>query len=348
MENYPIHGKIDRRLSLDHGDYLYFSGTAYLGMGSLPEFEKLIIQGIQKYGPNHGASRFSNVQLQVYEELERHFAAEAGASEAALLSSGYLAASLAMRMVRRLADELWVAPDAHPAILPLKKETVPYDTFENYIEFCIRRSQQVEGQTIGIISNAVDTILPSIHTFDWINQLSPHNDYYLLIDDSHAFGLLGRGIYGTYSQWKNLPAEVVVAGSLGKALAIPAGIILSKHHFIDKIKKSSLFRGASPPLPGYCEAFMSAEHLYQRQLGKLKDNLTFFLQKLPKKDHIRYDPTFPVITFKKSGWAEKLAQKGILISSFAYPHPQDPVTDRIIISAYHHKADLDKLIAAMH
>ncbi|AGA77144.1 aminotransferase class I/II-fold pyridoxal phosphate-dependent enzyme [Echinicola vietnamensis] len=349
MQHHPIPHKIDRIIPWEGRDYRYFSGTAYLGMGSVPAFEKHIIQGIQQYGPNHGASRFSNVQLEVYDALEQQFAREAGAPFGALLSSGFMAGYLSQTLLYALADEVWAAPDAHPAILPAHFQPDPSQSFGEYAQECIERSHHTKGKTIAILSNAVDTILPSVHDFHWVKQLSAENTYYLLIDDSHAFGLLGKGIYGTYGQWKSLPARLIVVGSLGKALAIPAGMILGDAFFIEKVKNSAIFRGASPAAPGYCEAFLNAESLYSRQQSLLQENMEYFFGHLDEdtKAALRYDPRFPVVTFRNSGWAQKLLDKGVMISSFSYPRPEDAPVDRIILSAYHTKEDLDLLAAAV-
>ncbi|AWW30700.1 7-keto-8-aminopelargonate synthetase [Echinicola strongylocentroti] len=344
MQHHPIPHKIGRLIPWQGKDYRYFSGTAYLGMGSVPQFEQLIIQGIQQYGPNHGASRFSNVQLEVYEELEQQFASGAGAPYAALLSSGFMAGYLTQTLLCEMAHTVWAAPDAHPAILPANYQPDPEQSFHEFANECIQKSHQVKGQTIAILSNAVDTILPAIHDFDWVKDLSPANTYYLLVDDSHAFGLLGKGIYGTYSQWKSLPAHLIVAGSLGKGLAIPAGIVLGDAQFIGKVKNSAIFRGASPAAPGYCQAFLQAGKIYKQQQSLLQANMEYFFKLINNSsDQLRYDPRFPVITFKNNGWSPKLLEAGIMISSFSYPRPEDPPVDRIILSAYHMQEDLEKL-----
>ncbi|QDH78625.1 aminotransferase class I/II-fold pyridoxal phosphate-dependent enzyme [Echinicola soli] len=348
MQHHPINHKIGRLIPWKGKDYLYFSGTAYLGMGSVPKFEQLILQGIQQYGSNHGASRFSNVQLEVFDALEEKFAHEAGAPFGALLSSGFMAGYLAQTLLYAHADDVWPAPDAHPAILPAQFQPDPILSFRNFAEDCIQKSHQVTGHTIAILSNAVDTILPAVHDFSWVRQLSEQNNYYLLIDDSHALGLLGKGIYGTYHQWKSLPVRLIVAGSLGKALAIPAGIILGDAYFIEKVKSSAIFRGASPAAPGYCQAFLQADKLYEQQQSLLRANMAYFFHLIKdSSDKLRFNPRFPVVTFKNNGWSPKLLEAGIMISSFSYPRSEDAPVDRIILSAYHTKEDLVQLAAAI-
>ncbi len=139
-----------------------------------------------------------------------------------------------------------------------------------------------------------------------------------------------------------------MTGSLGKALGLPAGIVLGDRDFVDKVVSSPLFVGASPPAPGYMEAFLKAESLFSNQRQKLKENMAFFFSHIKSYPHLHYKENFPVATFRQTGWAAKLMEKGILISSMAYPYPHSPAVDRIVLSAYHQKEDLEQLVEVIH
>lgn len=347
MNSLSITSKIDRIVSSGGKDFLYFGGTAYLGMGSVPEFEAMILDGIRQYGPNYGASRFNNVQLDIYREMERLFASQAGSEKAVVMSSGFMAGHVTAVTLKDLSDEIWIAPDTHPAILPGGGISFATQTFEGFKEKCVDASRQVRGKTIAVFANAVEPLAPDIHDFEWVRELSGQNTYYLLIDDSHAFGMIGRGIYGTYAQWKDLPVDLVISGSLGKALGIPAGIILGSSDFIHKIVSNPIFISASPPSPGVCAAFIKAQALYTNQQAKLYKNLQYFYHLIKGFSSIRFQEDFPVAVFSQAGWAKRLQEKQILISSFPYPSPEDAPLDRIVISAYHTRDDLDRLADEM-
>lgn len=339
-----ISSKIERKIRIDGEYFFYFSGTAYLGMGSLPEFEERIHSGIRQYGPNFGASRFGNLQLKVYEEMEAFFATQAEAEKAVLMSSGFMAGYLTAALLKNLSDRIWIAPDTHPAILPegiLRGEIQPLDQFK---EKCVDMSWKTKGETIAILANAVDPLKAVIANFDWIRELLDQNTYYLLIDDSHAFGLIGKGIFGTYPSWKTLPVHLIISGSLGKALGIPAGIILGPSHFVDKIITDPKFIGASPPSPGFCKAFLTSQNLYSRQQEKLQVNNSYFYSLVKDMEEMFFQEKFPVAIFHSSGWAAPLKERNVLISSFPYPTPKDVPVDRIIISACHVKEDLEELV----
>ncbi|MDN3669155.1 aminotransferase class I/II-fold pyridoxal phosphate-dependent enzyme [Echinicola jeungdonensis] len=343
MKEHPIAHHIDRVIKILGQEFLYFSGTAYLGIGTVREFEDLVLEGIKKYGPNYGASRSGNIRLEVFDQMEHYFAHGAGAEDAALLSSGFLAGQITIRELAKLTHELWAAPDAHPAIIPEGQYFHGDQNMEKFARECIQKSHQKKGNSIGILVNAIDTLFPAVHDFEWTRDLSPANEYFLLVDDSHAFGLLGHEIFGTYQQWKNLPAKLIVSGSLGKALGIPAGVIIGEKSFIQSIKTNPWFIGASPPAPGFCDAFLKSKRIYLKQQRILLEKMDYFFDQIKGIHGIKYVNNFPVVRLGKNGWADKLWERGLIISSFSYPSPSDPPMERAVLSAFHQKSDLEFL-----
>lgn len=341
------HFLIDRatpRIMSEGKEYLQFVGTAYLGMSSLPAFEQLLIEGIKRYGANHGSSRNSNIQLTIYENFERFFAEKAGADKARLLSSGFLAGHLAVQVISQDADLVWVAPDTHPAVLPDPQSGDSHESFRSWASRCLEKSKTLIGQRILLVSNALNPLKPEVYDFDWVRELSPLNRYALVIDDSHAFGVIGRDIFGTYGQWSRLPAKVLVCGSLGKALSIPAGIIVGEKSLFEAIERHPIFRSSSPPAPSALFAFLAAQDLYFQQLEKLRSNTSFVTQALEAYPAFAYTKEYPVITFQEHSWVERLLQSGIIISSFPYPKMDDPALNRIVLSAAHSEKDVAYLV----
>ena len=59
-----------RSLNYKNEEWLYFSGTAYLGLTHHPEFHIHLREGLKRYGANFGGSRLSNMKLSVFQEAE--------------------------------------------------------------------------------------------------------------------------------------------------------------------------------------------------------------------------------------------------------------------------------------
>ena len=79
---------------LDGSEFSYFGGTDYLGMAQHPGYISILKENLQKYGAAYGASRVSNVRLEIFDQVELQIAELCGAEDAVLLSSGYLAGQL--------------------------------------------------------------------------------------------------------------------------------------------------------------------------------------------------------------------------------------------------------------
>ncbi|HSI74634.1 MAG TPA: aminotransferase class I/II-fold pyridoxal phosphate-dependent enzyme [Lunatimonas sp.] len=347
MGKHLITDRANSRLVAEGEEYLQFAGTAYLGMSQVPAFEKLLIEGIKKYGANHGSSRHSNVQLAIYDAFEAFFAAQTGAEKVRLLSSGFLAGHLAVEVLRREVDLIWIAPDTHPAIFPQGQSGNPHQAFEAWVQQCQEKSKNLMGQRIGILSNAVNPLKPQIHDFKWIKDLSPINEYFVLIDDSHAFGVVGDTIFGTYEQWKHVTPNLLISGSLGKALSLPAGVILGSKKLMDKVDSHPIFRSSSPPAPAFLFAFLNGQELYKSQLKKLRDNTAAVFQSIQSMLDFSMLEGFPVVTFQESVWVEKLLEEKIIASSFSYPGPSDSFLNRLVITATHSKEDLNQLVSVL-
>lgn len=339
---YTISTKIGKQIRHQGGNFSFFSGTSYLGMGELTAFEDKIIEGIRRYGISHGLSRINNVRLDVYDNFEAQFAEGSGAEEAIVWSSGFLAGMTAAGYLASQHQHIWVAPGTHPAVLPSQVAIRHHGSWDAWKTRCEEEADKLPASTILILSNSVDVLHPAVHDFDWIKELPKKHSYTLLLDDSHGFGVLGGGIFGSHEVWQHLPVTLLVSGSLGKGLSLPAGIILGPKEMLKQIRLTATYRGASPPPPAYLFAMLESLELFANQRSKLLSNITF-ANSLSSFSKLEHDPRFPVYGFKDVTWVAQLENAGIIVSSFAYPSSGDPCINRIVISAGHDEAELKRL-----
>jgi 8-amino-7-oxononanoate synthase len=343
MGIFHLEHKIGRIIKRGNKEFLFFSGTDYLGLGSSFEFEDLVIKGIQKLGMNHGLSRINNVRFDIYDQFEGFFAEKAGAEKALLWSSGYLAGYATLNYLLDNTDYIFIAPDTHPAILPDELSPDGSQSFMEWAAYVQETSEALKAQRVLILGNAVDPLKPAIHDYSWIGKLSRKHRYTFLLDDSHAFGTVGENPFGTYKQWKFLPVELLVSGSLGKGLGIPAGITLGSVTHIIGIGNRRIFRSSSPPPQGYIWAFLHAGNILKERFEKLHKNMHYFDSLMRNFDNIEGNLGFPVYSFEQRKWVSQLEQEGIIVSSFPYPEPTAPWINRIVITANHEEHDINRL-----
>ncbi|GAB3533936.1 hypothetical protein GCM10027443_20240 [Pontibacter brevis] len=333
-----------RTLLVEGEEYLYFSGTSYLGISCNEEFRDCLVEGMRRYGTNYSSSRRSNLQLQVYEETESYLAAYTGAEAALTMSSGFLAGQTLIQTLQGSGRFLY-APDTHPAVW--RHPTDAPDTaleFEEWADWLIQAVPNMPEQHFVLVCNSLDPLQARNYSFSWISALPCEKQFTLLIDDSHGFGVTGADGAGIYSQVPQVPhVRLVVISSLGKAFGIPAGVVLGNRQLITQLKASPYFGGASPAVPAYLYAFNRCKGVFAEARQKLLSNIAFFRNLLERPEMFNFFDHYPVFSTHREDLCPFLQQHKVLISSFCYPTPaHEPIT-RVILNSLHTREDLQRL-----
>lgn len=322
-------------------EWLYFAGTSYLGIQNHPVFLRYLQQGLDIFGGHYGGSRHANISLTIFEEAEKFLAKWTGMPAALLVSSGTLAGRLVIESLENIYPA-WTAPKTHVALANRQsKLTVQWP------EDLLNGIKQTSDPCIVIYCNSVNPLTAEIYAFDWINLLPAHRKYLVVIDDSHGLGIighLGQGIASVLPQHPQV--EYLIISSLAKAMGIPAGVILGKVNRLAELYRQPLFVGSSPPSPGYLYALLQSENLYKRQRQKLAENMNYLFKHI-KTENYQATPPLPILVLPSDETFQRLQQARILISSFAYPNPQDPVITRVVVNAMHNTEDLDRLLGEL-
>jgi len=323
--------------------YLYFGGTAYLGMSQNPEFTALYIEGIKKFGLNNGTSRTNNIQLGIYDEAEKIAAERFGSENALITSSGYLAAQLT---VNGLCDfgKVVYAPSSHPALWLENQYTNP-KSFSAWKSEIVTQINSTEEQNWVLISNSMNNLFPEIYDFNFLAEVYNHKNIILIIDDSHGIGVNNGGMGCFIKLPKKENIECVVVASMAKALGLDAGLVLGSAKIIGKLKQTNTFIGASPPAAAGLFAFIKGEEIYKKAWLKLQEHTNFLVSKLTS--HWKFEPGFPVFYLNNPTLAEMLLTHKILISSFPYPNADSERINRIVLSSWHTIEDIENLVCAL-
>ncbi|MDX1665612.1 MAG: aminotransferase class I/II-fold pyridoxal phosphate-dependent enzyme [Saprospiraceae bacterium] len=330
-----------RTASVGGQEWLYFSGTAYLGMPSRAAFRELVNEGMALYGTHFGGSRLSPSCFSLYEETERHLAKWLGSPDALLVSSGTLAGRL-LRSCLRDWGELVASPGTHAALLGHEDEIPPEG--DAWISQLIESRQKKPVPTL-ITTSSVNPLKPERHDFGWLEEWPATSPLILVIDDSHGLGITGSKGRGILSELKAPSGvRIVLCSSLGKGLSLPGGIIAGPREVIAKLRNTPLFAGASPPPPAHFYAFLKAEKLYDEARRELDRNVRQFSEGLEASDFVHYMDGYPVFRVSDTGVTDLFHRHRIMISHFSYPDPKGSPVSRIILNALHLPADIHKLI----
>lgn len=338
----------NRTIELDGQMYLYFSGTAYLGLPQNLHFQTLIQEGLREYGSVYGSSRNGNLQLGIYEQAESKLASWTGAEAALTLSSGMLAGQVAIRQLMLDGYEFWYSPDVHPAVWHLPQVTIPSGTFDEWVDAVVHSAKTEGKEKVALVTNSVDALRGKLYSFDWVTRLPNDQEWVLLVDDSHGLGVIGKDGKGIWGQIPTVPhVRVIVTASLAKAMGLPGGVVFSDKNTLQTIRATAYFGGCSPIAPDHLYAYLHATDLYERAYQQLRKNIKQCSELLaPLELFTAANGIFPVFYTPHDELYPFLLQRGIFVYSFAYPKPTDRANTRVVLSAWHTENDIETLANA--
>lgn len=336
VEKFP-----DRIIEIDQEQYLYFGGTAYLGLPTHKAFQELVIKNILNWGTTYGSSRTANIQLTAYDAGEKFLASHIGSESTVTVSSGMLAGKLVIDLLKKQTDCFFHLNDTHNAIQT-------ENSFPIFLNGNLNsRLLNSETEKITILTDGVPSFETKAVDLSFLGKISKSKEITLVIDESHSLGITGKNGSGIYSSISFPIKRKILVSSLGKAFGLTGGVIAADYQFIAAIKELETFTSAAGMNPAFVQTLFDAAAIYKVQHQKLLDNLSYIDSVLIKKGNVKFDKSYPLIYLLSNELVEKLKQEKIIIASFKYTKDAEPL-NRIVVTANHLKEDLDKLVDVLN
>ncbi|GAB3642297.1 aminotransferase class I/II-fold pyridoxal phosphate-dependent enzyme [Spirosoma arcticum] len=337
-----------RTISHESRPYLFFSGTAYLGLPQHPTFQQLLMESVARYGTTYGSSRNGNLRLTIYEEAEARLAAMVGAPHALTISSGMLAGQVVVNYLRAQQMTFIYGPGTHPALWEGPIVDLPTGSFADWTAHLSGKFKMLPTGPNAVLINSVDAVHSNYYDFDWIRKLSDDQPITLIIDDSHGLGVLngGQGIWPQIEPKPNV--NLIVTGSLAKGMGLPGGVIFGDANTLKALRQTAFFGACSPMPPAYLDAFAKADALYAEGRERLRQNLLLAEKLLLPTGLFSHATGYPLFFTEQNDLYLFLLERGIFVYSFSYPTPADRANTRIIISAFHTFSDIQTLANAVY
>ncbi len=326
--------------------YLYFGGTSYLGMQSDPFFQKKYVKNIRKLGNSYGASRHANIQISVYDKVEKELATWVECQDAITVSSGYLAGQLLSDYLVSTGHTLFALPGTHSALL--RDSFLPYPSADELKRALKNHLDSHPKFPPVVLLDSVDFSGSNYPDFTLLQEL-PLNKCIVVADDSHGLGIVGnngQGIYQKLLSYK--PKELLVCASMGKALGVDGGAIFGNKNTLDAVRQTAFFYGASPASPAAMATFYQSQNLYKKKRRRLNRNIDIFLNHLDKNEDFTYIPNLPVFSFDDDKLVAYLFQNYILVTNFEYPSSTNTLKSRIVLTASHKERDILQLTSCIN
>lgn len=336
VEKFP-----DRIIEIDQEQYLYFGGTAYLGLPTNKSFQDLVVKNILNWGTTYGSSRTANIKLKAYDEGEKFLASHISSESTVTVSSGMLAGKLVIDLMKTQTDCFFHFNDTHNAIRI--ENSLPLFVNNKLNERLLDSKQE----KIAILTDGVPSFETKPVDLSFLKQIPSHKEVTLILDESHSFGILGGNGAGIYSSIQYPVKRKIMVSSLGKAFGLTGGVIAADFGFINEIKEMETFTSAAGMNPAFVQTLSDAAEIYTLQHIKLLENLKYLDSILIQNNNIKFDKNYPLIYLSSKELVKKLKNEKIIIASFKYTKNAEPL-NRIVITANHLKEDLDKLAAVLN
>jgi glycine C-acetyltransferase len=356
----------DARVRMEgRGEVIILSSNNYLGLSNEPAVIAAGKGALDRYGAGTASVRFICGTFTIHRALE--------AACARLVGTG---ASLSF-------VSAWNANEAVPATLLTDHDIIISDQLNHAsIIDAIRLAKSItkcqsavfqHGDLVDleskltaardrrvkmVVTDGVFSMEGAIAKLPDLIELCRKHHAVLVVDDSHATGVLGKHGRGTAEHFGMLGEVDIITSTLGKALGGAAGGFVAASaavcDYLTQRARPQLFSNALPPTVAG-SALASIEYLeaHPERVALLRENACYFRDQLlglgfhPLPGET---PIIPVIlgdTAAAIRMSDLLLKEGVFVTGFGYPVvPQGQARVRCQISAAHTRNDLDQALAA--
>ena len=209
-----------------------------------------------------------------------------------------------------------------------------------------------------IWTDGVFSMEGSIARLPELLQVARDHDAIVVMDDSHATGVLGKTGRGTAEHFGVVGEVDVITSTLGKAVGGAAGgFVAGAAALCDMLTQRSrpqLFSNALPPT--VAASALQAIRVIEREperVQRLRDNAVYFRGQLEEagfKPLAGETPIVPIIIGETAAaiqMSEQMLAEGVFVTGFGFPVvPQGTARVRCQVSSAHSRDDLDFAINA--
>lgn len=254
------------RVVRDGREYLLLGSNNYLDLASHPEVVAGAIGAAEKYGAGSGASRLVSGAIDLHGRLEERLADLVGSESVLLFSSGYLANVSTIPALCGRVDVVFSDAFNHASIIDGCRlsgaglQVYPHGD----MEALSRALQRTPARRRLIVSDSVFSMDGDSAPVERLAELAAAYEATLMLDESHALGVLG-GRGGGLAQQVGVPVDVLM-GTLSKAVGSAGGFIAGSHQLIQFLRhKARGFVFDTAPAPATVGAALASLEVMARE-----------------------------------------------------------------------------------
>lgn len=350
---------------MDGREVVNMSSNNYLGLANHPKVAQAARDAVEKWGVGAGAVRWIGGTMSIHQELEDRLAKFKSVEAVLVFTSGFTANSGCIPAV--LTDQDVVISDElnHASIIDgVRLSPAKYKKSEGFVyghkdmghlEDILSKAQGFSKRMV--ITDGVFSMDGDIAPLPEIVALAEKYDAFVMVDDAHASGVLGRNGAGTTSHFDLYGRVDIQLGTLSKALGVVGGYIAGSAVLKDWLinrGRPYLFSTAHPPM--VAAALIAALDVMENDpepMRKLWDNTRRWKEMLAANGFDTMGSETPItpVYFGReevAQTAEKmLFEEGVYALAIAFPTvARGKARIRTMPSADHTEEDLNDALKA--
>lgn len=214
----------------------------YLGLTTCPQVMEEALKALEKYGTGCSGSRFMNGTLDLHVELERELASFLGVEDVITFPTGFQTNVGIISSIVGRNDYVICDRENHASIydgcrLSLGTMLRYHHSDMDELERMLRKVPEESGCLI--VTDGVFSMKGDICRLPEIVELARRYGARVMVDDSHALGVIGKGGRGTASHF-GLEDEVdITMGTFSKSFASLGGFMAGSHLAVDYARHTS-------------------------------------------------------------------------------------------------------------
>jgi glycine C-acetyltransferase len=337
-------------------ELLNLCANNYLGLAGHPAMVEAAHEALDRWGYGMASVRFICGTQALHRELEERLSSFLGTDDTILFSSCFDANGGLFEALLGEEDAIISDQLNHASIIDgvrlCKARRLRYANGD-MDELEARLVEAADARYRLIATDGVFSMDGYLAQLDSICDLAERHDALVMVDDSHAVGVLGPGGRGTHEHHGVVDRIDILTGTLGKAIGgASGGYISARREIVELLRQRArpyLFSNSlAPPVAGASlRALELIESSHELRDG-LRENTAHFRSRMTE---LGFDllpgehPIVPVMIGDEVAAARlstKLVELGVYAVSFSYPVvPRGTARIRTQMSAAHTLEDLD-------
>ena len=232
---------------------IMMASNEYLGLSNHPEVRAATKRAVDTWGTSPCGSRLANGSRAYHVELEDELAAFLGKEACQVLVAGYMACVASVSSLAQRKDVVVVDKSIHASLWDgIRLSNAETERFTHNDMRSLRATlERLEpAQPKIVVIDGVYSMEGHIAPVPELVALCEEFQAFLVVDDCHGFGVLGRDGRGTVDHFNLTERTDLICGSFSKSLASTGGFIAADRATVEYLRTSSqqiIFSAAITP-----------------------------------------------------------------------------------------------------